>query len=99
MKILCCTPRTASPPPETAYKDGLLTPAGWMMSASQCSRTQEDAFAGRSDRYKLWGKELLSRWQEAGFPSLGDWPPENIGLNLMDYCLGAIQAILSASPG
>lgn len=73
--------------PKSAYENRRLTPAGWLLTANQCSRSFENAFQGRTPRYKKAGKELLNRWQQFGCASLGDWPPQNAGLDLLDYFL------------
>lgn len=85
--------------PDSAYKDGHLTLAGWLLTVEGCPESFENAFAGRSLLFQKWGKSLLSRWRESGYPCLGDWPPEGVGLQLLDYSLGVISGVHTKSAG
>ena len=65
------------------------------MTSTGCSKSLENLFQGRTLRYRNFGIELLTRWHQAGFPSLGDWPPQDIELDLLDYFLGAMAVQLA----
>ncbi len=65
------------------------------MTSIGCQRSFENAFQGKTPHYRTYGKELLSLWQQRGYPSLEDWPPQEVGWDLLDYLLGAIGATLN----
>ena len=72
-------------------KDWLLVEINYLHSPDG------NIFLGKSDRYKCWGEDLISRWREAGRPDLGEIPRRQTGteVNLVDYCLGAIAGALA----
>jgi hypothetical protein len=65
------------------------------MTSTGCQKAMENLFQGRTPRYRRFGIELLTRWQQAGFPSLGDWPSQEIGLDLLDYFLEAMAVVIA----
>jgi hypothetical protein len=83
--------------PSSAYKDGNLTLAGYMMTVESCPRTFENALSGRTPQMKEWCKAVLSQWRELGHPSLGEWPPQRIGLGLVDFACGVMLGVLMAN--
>lgn len=78
--------------PESAYKDGQLTFSGIMMTLATCQKSFENWFGGKSPKFRTWGKELLNKWCRFGYPDLGDFPPPNCGVSILDYALGCIAS-------
>jgi hypothetical protein len=46
---------------------------------------------------KDWCKSVLSQWRGLGYPSLGDWPPQRIGLGLLDFACGIMMGVVMMS--
>ena len=81
--------------PSSAYESGRLTFSGLMMTPVTCRISSRNWFRDRTPQFRRWGKSVLRRWQSAGYPSLGAWPPEKVGLYVLDYALGVMCAVLS----
>jgi hypothetical protein len=81
--------------PVSAYKDGHLTLSGWLLVVEGCPRSQSNFLAGKTPHNAALGKELLTRWQRAGYPDLGEWPPP--GIELFDFVLATLAKALVAA--
>lgn len=88
----CPLPDTSCP--ASAYKNGRLTIAGWLITVEDSPKSFQRAFQGRTRQFSQWGRDLLSQWRDADYPELGEWPPEDIGLSLLDYSLGMLSFCL-----
>jgi hypothetical protein len=93
-----CLPAGKDRPPESAYKAGRLTLAGWLMTVESCPKSFENLFADKTRPFRAYGKELLTLWKQRGYPDLGNWPPQDIELALVDYALGAIASKVASVP-
>jgi hypothetical protein len=91
--VAACSDLHTSSLPVSAYdSDGLLTFSGMLLTMEDCSF--ENWFAGRTPQMRKWGKQVLARWRESGYPSLGDAPPDNSELRLLDYSLGVMCGVM-----
>ncbi len=91
----CSLPRTFDCPASAYDNDGRLTFSGMFLTAEDCSF--ENWFAGRTPQMRVWGKQVLDRWREAGYPCLGEPPPNDCELHLLDFALGMIVGVLLAN--
>ena len=85
----CSSPDTSGLP-ESAYKNGRVTFSGVMMTPEGCQKSFENWFGERTPQFRAWGKGVLARWKESGYPSLGDWPPQEVEVDLLVYSLGVM---------
>ena len=84
---VCSFPHTFDCPSSAYDKDGRLTFSGTLLTMEDCSF--ENWFEGKTPQMRNWGKSILLRWREAGYPSLGECPPcGGSEVHLLEFALG-----------